>query len=1158
MSTEGFYTNQLIKDLGLVLAACLQDVVQVLPKDPIDYMAQWLYKYVKNNLYYQDEDKFAEAAREKIMLERHNRSKARERRKQLNTKILVLGVFQRKLLQDNAEGSSLTVDYNRELLLHSSMHSSRLPDSRKTRKTNSLWASQTKLIPPKSGRTRKKWKSAMDKLDIVNVENENLKRLSRPTFSSIRRTASHGSLRSYKSSKSEKAVVAAAVEKQEQAVPEADFDNYGRYDFLEDSSSLDLSDSSDSYGDRDLTTESESQPEEKPIISTSHKKKKIRLSGRAEIRKHKQESFSETEGSLTKKKKTGSKDISSASKKETKSLTSSGYTKAQHSGGSDVSSSDRSSKEGLLSEDTTRNVERIAAATLEKRTRSLTDEDLDEALLAFFKKQVHNAESSQDITDSGDERRPSSSSPSDKESEERSDKEANERADKESDERAKYGGSKDQSKLKEGIKAKNALDFQKARMNELAGRRKSGGATEKKKSDVLPRKLVTNGARDNLTGKDYTRGDARKKGDADLGMRKRQSSTKTEASESSENDDEDDSDKDQSNEKVHRRSSKEGEDKKRSDRENKTIDDKESGAQYYQFGNETRPKGAIKKTSTRRKEKDDRHDTDFPKTRDQFDQSRQKIQEDTDILEDKENPMGENESDDEVEDERDEDRGYRKVYRKRRSEKTPATEDDSSDDEDEMKQEKVEKRIRSKSTAGDRETRRKERDRVHGSDYPRKSAGQNYQQREKRRKDTMEDKEKQMIYTKIDDKVRGERDDDSDLPRQSKDRYDEQGVEKREEERDVFNQVDSLDRGNIEHGEENYVRHDKKITGILRGNERRLSRETTEMADSRLERGLTQEATEKSSSRLERRLTEEAIKKTGGRLERRLSQEAAEKSSSRLERRLTEEAINKTGGRLERRLSQEAAGKSSSRLERRLTEEATKKTGGRLERRLSQEAAEKSSSRLERRLTQEATEKTGRRLERRLTEEATEKTGSPLDRRLTQETTEKTDSRVGIRLPQGSTEKTDSRLGRRSTQKTTERQSQPETKTGQLGKKSIRQQKLSSQSSGKTFRKGSEPLLSPRLARWRFLRDSAMIVCDHPLLGRLRPRQPSQEIDGDILDIEDPACEVLYDSDMYTVSDPEADDEEYADKIMIWTGETFIASSKEFGISENSAEDSTA
>ncbi|GFS23620.1 hypothetical protein ElyMa_001644100 [Elysia marginata] len=39
-------------DLGMVLAVCLQELVEVRPIDPIDYISQWLYKYANNREYF--------------------------------------------------------------------------------------------------------------------------------------------------------------------------------------------------------------------------------------------------------------------------------------------------------------------------------------------------------------------------------------------------------------------------------------------------------------------------------------------------------------------------------------------------------------------------------------------------------------------------------------------------------------------------------------------------------------------------------------------------------------------------------------------------------------------------------------------------------------------------------------------------------------------------------------------------------------------------------------------------------------------------------------------------------------------------------------------------------------------------------------------------
>ncbi|RUS77362.1 hypothetical protein EGW08_014876 [Elysia chlorotica] len=75
MSSGDFYTKQLIKDVGLVLSVCLQDVLQVLPKDPIDYMAHWLYKYENNVLYFNEEEAHLQSMEAAWLKETHRRGK---------------------------------------------------------------------------------------------------------------------------------------------------------------------------------------------------------------------------------------------------------------------------------------------------------------------------------------------------------------------------------------------------------------------------------------------------------------------------------------------------------------------------------------------------------------------------------------------------------------------------------------------------------------------------------------------------------------------------------------------------------------------------------------------------------------------------------------------------------------------------------------------------------------------------------------------------------------------------------------------------------------------------------------------------------------------------------------------------------------------------
>lgn len=41
-------------DLGIVLAVCLQELIEVLPRDPIEYMSQWLHKYADTRTYYRE------------------------------------------------------------------------------------------------------------------------------------------------------------------------------------------------------------------------------------------------------------------------------------------------------------------------------------------------------------------------------------------------------------------------------------------------------------------------------------------------------------------------------------------------------------------------------------------------------------------------------------------------------------------------------------------------------------------------------------------------------------------------------------------------------------------------------------------------------------------------------------------------------------------------------------------------------------------------------------------------------------------------------------------------------------------------------------------------------------------------------------------------
>lgn len=53
-SMESAYIH---RHLGEILAKCLAEVMEKRPKDPIEYMAQWIYKYRENELRNKQVDK---------------------------------------------------------------------------------------------------------------------------------------------------------------------------------------------------------------------------------------------------------------------------------------------------------------------------------------------------------------------------------------------------------------------------------------------------------------------------------------------------------------------------------------------------------------------------------------------------------------------------------------------------------------------------------------------------------------------------------------------------------------------------------------------------------------------------------------------------------------------------------------------------------------------------------------------------------------------------------------------------------------------------------------------------------------------------------------------------------------------------------------------